>query len=312
MDVAGWSRRVKMQHLRTVLAVAEAPSLAHAAEQLGLTQPAVTKIVHEVEADVGVKLFTRTSRGTYCTPSGRVLADHVKLVFSQLDQAAKAIHESREGLTGRVVVGALIAGAASLLPLAIARLHAERPGVRITIIEGTYDYLTPLLRQGALDFIVGRLPKHEYRDGIDVEALYDEKIALVVRPGHPALALEEPRLASLLAWPWILPLAGTTLRQLIGSAFHDNQLELPDARCESVSVISNRRLILETDYICSFPWEVVKPDVDSGLLEVLHVKLPQSFGPVGISVRKGGAPSRAAEALLDALRRVVSTPVTHA
>ena len=67
-------------------------------------------------------------------------------------------------------------------------------------------------------------------------------------------------------------------------------------------MVSNRRLILETDYVCSFPWEVIQPDVSSGLLRVLDVALPQGFGPVGISLRKGGAPSRTAEALLDALR----------
>lgn len=147
IDVEAWTRSVKLQHLRAILAIAETTSMALAAERLKLTQPAVTKILHEIEEDLGVQLCTRTSRGTHLTPSGRILADHVTLIFSQLGQAAKAIHDNREGLSGRVVVGTLIAGAASLLPSAIARLQSERPGVRVTIIEGTYDYLTPLLRQ---------------------------------------------------------------------------------------------------------------------------------------------------------------------
>lgn len=302
IDVEAWTRSVKLQHLRAILAIAETTSMALAAERLKLTQPAVTKILHEIEEDLGVQLCTRTSRGTHLTPSGRILADHVTLIFSQLGQAAKAIHDNREGLSGRVVVGTLIAGAASLLPSAIARLQSERPGVRVTIIEGTYDYLTPLLRQGALDLIVGRLPKQEYRDGLEEDALYQERIAIVVRPGHPALALKRPGLGDLRRWPWILPLSGTSLRLLLEAAFHDRGLELPEERCESVSVVSNRRLIMETDYICSFPWEVVKLDVEHGMLCRIDASMPFMFGPVGISRRKGGGLSRAAEALVEALR----------
>lgn len=305
-DLAAWSRRVRMQHLRTVLAVAETSSLAQAAERLALTQSAVTKILHEVEADLGVQLFQRTSRGTHATAQGELLAEHVRLVFTHLEQAVQALHDSREGLVGRVTVGVLIAGAASLLPSAVARLQASRPGVVVTVIEGTYDYLLPLLRQGALDFVVGRLPKHELRDGVSVEALYDESIALAVRPGHPAAALRRPALETLRQWPWILPLAGTTLRQLIESAFHEARADMPDTRCESVSVVFNRRLILETDCIGAFPLEVVQLDLERGVLQRIDgVSLP-AFGPVGITRRKDGSLSRAAQALADAVHATAS------
>lgn len=306
MKAPRWGQRVKLQHLRTVLAVAHNASLMRAAEELGLTQPAITKILHELEDELGVQLFVRTSRGTHCTPFGSILAEHARLVFAQLDQAADDLHDTREGLSGRIVVGALIAGAASILPRALARLQHERPGVRVTIIEGTYDYLIPLLRQGALDLIAGRLPAHKYREGLEVEALHQERIALLVRPGHPALALRAPGLAELRAWPWILPLPDTTLRQIIEAAFHDLNLDLPQAPCESVSVVSNRRLILETDCICAFPWQVVEPDVEAGLLARIDAGLELSFGPVGISRRKAGLPSRAAEALIAALREAAS------
>lgn len=301
-NLGAWSRRVRLQHLRTVLAVAETCSLARAAERLGLTQPAVSKILHEIESDLGVRLFERTSRGTHATANGALLAQHVKLIFIQLEQAAQSLHDNREGLCGRVTVGTLIAGAAVLLPSAVARLHASRPGVLVTVIEGTYDYLMPLLRQGALDIVVGRLPKHEYREGVVVEALYEEAIALAARPGHPAAALQQPSLKVLRQWPWILPLADTTLRQLIEAAFHDARLDMPDARCESVSVVFNKRLISETQCIGAFPLQVVQSDLEHGVLQRIHCPALPAFGPVGISRRKEGTLSRAAEALVQVLR----------
>lgn len=297
-----WVRRVKMQHLRAVLAVADSTSLAQAGERLGLTQPAVTKILHEVESSLGLQLFTRSSRGTVCTEAGRLMAERVRLMFSQLDQTVQTLRDETEGLSGRVTVGALIAGAASLLPLAVAQLQAQRPGIRLTIIEGTYDYLIPLLRQGVLDLIVGRLPKFEYREGLAVEALYQGEVALVVRPGHPVLGRGPLSLATLQAWPWIMPLPDTTLRQIIEATFHDLLLDMPVIRCESVSVVANRAMILQTDCICAFPKEVVQFELDRGLLAQLDIGQVLDFGPVGMSYRKGASQTPAAQALLAALR----------
>jgi len=300
-DIESWGRRVKMQHLRVVLAAAETASLAQAGDRIGLTQPAITKIIQEVETGLGVELFKRTNRGTVCTEQGQLLADRLRLVFSQLDQAVKSLHDSREGLTGRVVVGALIAGAATLLPTAVSKLLESRPGIRVTVIEGTYDYLVPLLHRGALDFIIGRLPKYEYRDGLEVTPLRQSDVALVVRPGHPLLAGPALTLATLQGWPWILPLPGTTLRHLIEAAFHDHCLDMPQKGCESVSVVMNRALILQSDCIGSFPQEVIQFEIDHGLIRRLDIGQTLTFGPVGISRRKGVVPSNAAQALLNAL-----------
>lgn len=307
---AAFSRRVKLQHLRTVLAVAQTTSLARASEQLGLTQPAITKILHEIEDDLQVQLFTRTSRGTHCTPFGAILADHARLVFAQLDQAAAEIHDSRDGRAGRVTVGALIAGTAALLPRAVAELHRTRPGVRVTVLEGTYDYLIPLLHQGAVDLLVGRLPGYQHREGIAVEPLFQERIALAVRPGHPVLAAPQPSLARLFDWPWILPLPGTSLRQILEAAFHDHQRGLPEVRCESVSVVFNRRLILESDCICAFPWQVIEPDLRGGVLATVPLPEALAFGPVGITTRQQAGLPRTAEELVRCLR-AVSAPAPH-
>ncbi|WP_221931041.1 LysR substrate-binding domain-containing protein [Telmatospirillum sp. J64-1] len=302
MKLENWSRRAKIQHLRTILAVADNPSLLEASKELGLTQPAVTKIIREVEKSLGVELFIRTSRGTQPTEFGLLLTKHARLIFSQLDRAVEEIVDVKEGARGRVTVGALIAGSASILPRAVARIHREKPGIRITVIEGTYDFLIPMLTRNDLDFIVGRLPSYRYRRDVEVEALYQEEVALVVRPGHPALALEKPTLPQLLDWPWILPLPDTTLRQQIEAAFHDLGLDLPASPCDSISVVTNRSLVLEEDFICAFPWRVVRVEVQAGMLQRLNLSSALSFGPVGISRHKGVALSRAAESLIDAIR----------
>ncbi|GAB0153709.1 LysR substrate-binding domain-containing protein [Marinobacterium sp. BA1] len=299
-----WVRRVKLQQLRTVMVVARSQSLVTAADELGLSQPAVTKSLRELEKDLGVELFVRTSRGTHPTGVGKILAERARAIFGQLELVAQEIHDIYQGLSGHVVVGSLLAGGANILPRAIARLHSRLPGIRVTIIEGTYDHLVPQLKQGGLEFIAGRLPPHRYREGLQVESFYQEEIAFTVRPSHPVLKKTVPTLADLRNWPWIMPLPDTTLRQMLESVFHEQNLELPMIPCESLSVVTNRRLIIETDYVGVFPVQVVQPDIDTGLLARVDITPAISFGPVGISWLKDNPFSRVAEELIKELRTI--------
>lgn len=304
MAETGWTRRVRLQQLRTVLAVARNQSLMKAAEALGLSQPAVTKILHELEADLGVQLFVRTSRGTHPTHYGELLVEHAAVVFAQLTQVEREIHNARAGLAGEVRLGTLIAASASLVPQAVAQLQRSVPGLRVMLVEDTYARLVPALRRGELDMIAGRLPAHQYREGLLLESFYQERVCFAVRPGHPALALKRPGLARLRDWPWIMPPPQTTLRQMLEAAFHDQNLPLPQAPCESLSVVGNRRLLLETDYIAAFPARVIEPDLRGGLLAELVPAEPLAFGPVGVTMRRDTPLSPPAEAMLTALRQV--------
>lgn len=304
MQDLSWVRRVKLQQLRTVMVVAQSQSLSSAGRELGLSQPAISRIIHELETDLGIQLFIRTSRGTHPTSLGSMLAERAQTIFAQLEQANQEIHDVREGLAGHVKVGILPAGGAGILPKAVSRMHNRLPDVRVTLIEGTYEHLIPQLKRGELDFILGRLPGYLYREDLTVESFYREEIAFVVRPGHPVLRSLNASLADLQPWAWIMPLPGTTLRQMIESAFHDQSLDLPAVACESVSVVANRRLILETDYIGVFPAQVLVSDIQAGLLAKINVTPPISFGPVGISRLENTAFSLAAEALARELRAI--------
>ena len=110
-----WVRKIKLQQLRTVMAVARSRSLISAADDLGLSQPAVTKILHELESELGAQLFVRTSRGTHPTPLGMKFAERAQAVFAQLEQSAQEIYDIREGLIGHGVVVTLVSVGAMML-----------------------------------------------------------------------------------------------------------------------------------------------------------------------------------------------------
>jgi DNA-binding transcriptional LysR family regulator len=295
--------RLTLKQLRLVVAVHQHLSILAASRALGLSQPAATRLIKETERSLGCVLFARTNRGVRATDRGEALVRHGKLVLAQLAHAGEELDDLAEGTGGRVAVGTLLAASARLLPAAIARLRRDRPRVAVTVVEGTNDRLVPALAAGDLDFIVGRLPEFRHRDELVHEPLLVEDSCVVVRAGHPLARRRRLTLADLASADWIMPLAETTLRRQVEKAFHDAGLDAPRPAVQSLSVLTNRALLLATDMIGVWPRQVVLDDVRGGVLAVLPVALPPTAGPIGIARRRGAMLSPAASALCDALKR---------
>jgi DNA-binding transcriptional LysR family regulator len=271
-----------------------------------MTQSAVTKSLQEAEALLGVLLFDRTNRGVVATIFGEALVAHSRLVLTQLNHAAEEIGDLRDGTGGRIALGTLLAASAELLPRAVARLRRERPNVVVSISEGTNDILLPALRMGKLDLVVGRLPEFAERAELAQEILFHDVACVVTRPGHPLVGRANLRLADLTDWDWILPPPETTLRRQIDSAFHDVGVEPPPHTVESVSVVTNRGLVRDADYLSVLPWQNAQAEAEEGHLSILPVALPTTVGPLGITTRRNARLSPATGQLLEILRSVAS------
>src|SRR5689334_22003590 len=131
-------RKLRLRHLQLIAEVYDSRSILKASKRLHVTQPAVTKALQDIEATLNLPLFERTNRGLSPTPYGEIFARHSKTVLAELRHAAEELENFRTGHGGHVFVGTLLAASANLLPQAIALLKKERPGVAITIMDGTY------------------------------------------------------------------------------------------------------------------------------------------------------------------------------
>jgi DNA-binding transcriptional LysR family regulator len=296
--------RASIRQLRLLIAVAETGSMVRAAEAIGLSQPAVTKSIQDMETDLGATLFERGNRGVRPTIYGETLVRHAQAALAQLAFAAEALDDLATGAGGRVVVGTLLAASAWLLPSAIAELRSERPRVLIEVIEGANDRLQPMLARGALDMVVGRLSEFRHRSGVIQRPIFDEEIVILARPGHPLAGFRTLKLADLVLVDWILPPEETTLRRQIEKAFFDAALVPPRCAVESVSISTNRRLLRETDLIGAWPHGVAADELESGRLVALPVQFDQIFGAVGVTLRENSPLSPSAEAFLAVLEAV--------
>lgn len=275
-----------------------------AAAALNMTQSAVTKALQDAEAQLDVSLFLRTNRGVAATEFGLKLAAHARLILAQIDKAEQDLTHLRDGTSGQVAIGTLLAGAAALLPEAIKRLRQDHPDLVVSVEEGTNDLLMPALRSGELDLVLGRLPEFRDRDGLKQEHLIDDYAQIVVRRDHPLTRARGLKLADLLPFDWILPGQSTTLRRQFDKAFRDENLEPPGHSVETVSFLTTRKLLRQTDYLAVWPVQLAEIEAKDGNIQPLVIPLPTTRRPIGISTRADDLLSPAATRLIDSLRRV--------
>tara|TARA_R110002074_G_scaffold99820_3_gene215785 strand:- start:323 stop:1270 length:948 start_codon:yes stop_codon:yes gene_type:complete len=299
--------RLKLRQLRLLVAVGRHGNIQNAARELGISQPAATKMIQDLEVDFEVKLFNRTNRGVIPTIFGDTLIRHGKLIFAQVSSAAQELDDLSEGNSGRVVVGTLLAASPGLLPNAIELLLTDRPKVAIKIHEGTNEILMPALLSGEIDMVVGRLPSRRYREKIMREKLFDDGITAVVGVQHPLADCEAVTFGQIREFGWVLPPLETTLRRQIDQFFVRQQQYSPPLAIESVSYLANRALLQSRDLICLMPSAVVAQDIGSGFLARLDWDVPFGQGPVGVSYRSEDSLSPAGRALLQALKQAASS-----
>lgn len=301
-------RHLKFRPLLIFDRVLQRGSILHAARELHLTQPAVTKAVHELESHLGVQLFERGNRGVSPTAYGLMLGSRVKSVIAEVRYLADELNAFRSGETGHVIVGTLIAGSAKLLPLAIAMLKAKAPAVLITVREGVPDRLYPALATGELDAVVGRLPERDHpitkTFPLQHYSLFTESFSVAVRRDHPLTARKKPKLSDTMDWPWILPVPESPSRPAADRLFADAGLPLPIHHVESLSLLTNVGLMIHGNACGLMPRGALELFSSAGMLVSLSIPGVGHFGEVGYSVRAGKPLSPAAVQFTDALREV--------
>jgi DNA-binding transcriptional LysR family regulator len=295
--------RLKLRQLRLLVAVGQYGSIQSAARELKVSQPAATKLIQDLELDFEVKLFDRTNRGVVPTVYGEALIRHGKLILAQVSNAAQDLDNLTEGNSGRVVVGALLAAAPDLLPIAIETVLDTRPEVAIKVVEGTNDALMPALFSGEIDMIVGRLPAYRARAELVQEKLFDDRVLVVVGKQHPLAGTASVSFAQLQKYGWILPPLETTLRRQVDQYFVSKNQYIPPSVLESVSYLTNRALLQSRDLIGLMPEHVVSVDIENDQLAVVDWQAPFGRGPVGVSYRGADSLSPASAEFLEALRQ---------
>ena len=194
---------MELRHLRYFAAVAETRHFGRAAERLHLAQPALSQSVRQLEAELGVSLFTRTTRQVQLTPAGEFLQREAQRVLAAVDDSVRGVRRIADGTQGLVRIAFTGTAANTWLPRIARLITSELPGVALEIHA---DLLTPSqldgLDDGHLDLGVLRPPVA--RDGITTRTLAHEHLVAVLPADHRLVDEPELTMADLRAEPFVM------------------------------------------------------------------------------------------------------------
>ena len=193
---------MELRHLRCFLAVAEELHFARAAEKLHIEQSPLSRTVKELEEELGVQLFIRSSRSTRLTLAGRLFLKHVPRVFTALEQARESVKSAANGFHGQLRIALSDGITPSRLPALLARCREEDPEMEIRLFEVSLAQQLKGLHDDLYD--AGFSMADEVGDGIIVEPAWEEELMVAVPARHPALAYKRIPLEEVLRYPLVL------------------------------------------------------------------------------------------------------------
>jgi DNA-binding transcriptional LysR family regulator len=293
---------LKLRHLQMLVALDQFRHLGRAAEFLSVTQPAVSKTLAEIERMFGLPLFERSTRGTVPTPAGASVVRFARAVLAGFDRTRDEIAAEAGGASGRTSVGAMVVATPVLLARAVERLKARSGRTTVLIDEGDLTRLLPKLRLGELDLFVGRLEPGYAAPDLETEALYEEPMAAVVRPGHPLARKRRPTWADLAALPCVMPPPWASLRVKLDQAFHAEGLHPPEDIVESASFLSQITFLHQRGAVAFMARSVARHFAARGMVAVARLAVPIELPPVGLITLRGSKITPATGLLMECLR----------
>lgn len=272
---------IKLRHIRSFLDIATEGGLSAAARQQGITQPALSRSLAELETLLGQPLFLRQGRRLVLTEAGGLFRRHAMAAMQALDAGAAAI---TPGQGGTIRVGVLPTVATRFFPRVALRFRAVQPDALLAVETGPHFHLMRLLREGAVDLMIGRLPGATEMAGLTFEHLYEEDVVLVCRAGHPMAG--QPAADMLAASPVILPPATALIRKQVEDYLASLGLAGLRPAIETVSLALGRGICLASDAMWFISRGVVQDELDLGLLIECPTGARFLSGAVGMTRRQ--------------------------
>jgi DNA-binding transcriptional LysR family regulator len=248
-------RRLKLSDLRLLQAVVRWGSMARAAVNLGISQPAVSKAIKSLEHTLGVPLLDRTPKGIEPTIYGQALLKGGAAVFDELLQSVRQIEFLADPGAGQLHIGCTEAGAAGFVPAVIARLSQRYPRIVFRVSTGdAATFIERHLPQRDIDLAIGAMPDSAAsHDDIDSEVLFEDRYFIVAGARSKWAHRRNIPLRDLLDESWVLPPADTTMGMHIARAFRAQGIEPPRSRVTSFSVPLCHNLLASGGFLTVFP-----------------------------------------------------------
>jgi DNA-binding transcriptional LysR family regulator len=301
-------RTLRLRHLELLVALSEARTMRGAATRLHLSQPAISKMLGEIEDCFGARLFERSHQGIHANPLGTGAAFRARAVLNELARATEDVDAMQSGITAVLRVGAPSVTAA--VPAAIVELRRRMPGAAVQLREGRVHELIHRLLDGELDCVFGaitpELVASELIPMLEPVVLLEDELCVLASLSNEGVTGRRLRWTDLQAAPWVVPPKETLVRQAFMTAFLNAGATPPVPVIEALSSVTIGTVLRQDpSLLCAVRLEHAADEVARGGVQRLQV-LPKMVLPsFGLFFRRDGNERPAIlSAFADAIRRV--------
>ena len=213
-----------LTNLRTLLTVADAGAITEAANRLGLTQPALTRRVQQLEAEFGTTLLQRGRNGATLTDAGRIVADEGRALVERYDGLRQRVSEHASATEGTVRLGGGATAVSFVLPGAIAAFQTTYPGVHFQVKEASSSDVAEDVANGSLELGLVTLPVR--KAGLEIEPLLLDNVVLIAAADHPLARKKRLSLEALDGQNFVGFEGGSAIRQIVDDALRQAGVEI--------------------------------------------------------------------------------------
>jgi DNA-binding transcriptional LysR family regulator len=301
-------RRIRLRDLHIVMAVAEAGSMAKAAQRLAISHPVVSKTISDLEQTIEVKLFDRTVQGVELTEYGKALLKCGVNVFEEMRQGLKQIEFLTDPTSGELAIGCPEIMNAGMIPAISERLLQQHPRVQLRVVQadtGLAQYGP--LRERKVELLLLRLQDNFMEDDLVFESLIQESFVAVAGASSQWARRRRIGLADLMGESWVLPPQDSTPGSLIAGIFAASGLKSPRPAIATLSVQLTMTLVATGKFVGILPNSVARFGSRRMGLKILPVKIPATQYGIAILTLKNRTPGPLAKLFIEHARAVAKS-----
>jgi DNA-binding transcriptional LysR family regulator len=256
-----------LARVQAFVSVARLGSISRAAEELFVTQPALTARLQAMERDLDAQLFVRSRHGSRLTEAGRALLPHAERALAALTRGREAVQEVASGSAGRLTIGAAPAISTYVLPAMLHRFQARHPNVRLSVRSGHSEEVLEMVLRDEVEIGLMRPIQHPE---VTTTLLYEDEVVLVVHRGHRFAAAGQVRMAELAAENLILFDRTSSYHELTSAIVRQAGIS-PRGQLEVDNIDAAKRMVEQRLGIALLPRTSVQAEIGGGRLVPVSV-----------------------------------------
>jgi LysR family transcriptional regulator, carnitine catabolism transcriptional activator len=285
---------ISLGKIHGFLAVAEAGQFRKAAEKLHLSQAALSTQIRDLERDLGVALFMRTTRSVALTAEGDRFRYRAQRILDELESAITEVRDQVELRDGRLIIAATPSVATNILPAALVAFRHAYPGVRVHIVEDQSAGVESQVEAGEVDFGIG--PLANGRTDLAFSFVLTDRFIGVVAANHPLARRKRVSLSQLLKYTLLTTTPQTSIRRSLESIAGErrNEIHTEHSFVQHQTVVAMVAAGIGVALLPSLALALI----DRSQIVLLEVHAPVISREIGVLQRRGGNASSAVTAFL--------------